>query len=188
MVSLFFPERVPLICTYRVLWERYNINHAKTVLANTKAGPLGFQNFTVVNCVESSAKVSVPWDGLYTDRSEGWGWTLFIWSRNWLTDAFSVSLEIDGKLQVGKTRSTCSSVRRRLVRALFHPSGKYTIWRGSFIVDMGRRESRHFCQSHVGIWPLLCCLFGYCLRRFLITSSDKGWKEKNISLVFMELW
>ena len=106
-----------------------------------------------------------------------------------LTDAFSVSLDINGKLltglKLGKTSSRHSFFRRVLTRAFFHSSGKYPIWRDLFAksVYTGSRESRHF-KSHVGIGSLLHCLFGDCLISFLTSSSVRGWEESNMSSSF----
>ena len=116
--------------------------------------------------------------------------TLFIWSLNWLTDTFSVSLEMNCKLltglKLGKTSSRPSFLRRDFTRAFFHSSWKYPIWRDLFTksVITGSRESRQCFKSHVGIGWLLHCLFGDCLISFLTSSSVVGWKERNISSSF----
>ena len=54
-------------------------------------------------------------------------------------------------------------------------------WLVTKSVDVGRRESRHSLKSHDGIGSLLPCLFGECFISFLISSSDRGWKESTIS-------
>ena len=120
----------------------------------------------------------------------GRGRTLFICVLNWSTDAFSVSLDINGKLLTGlkrgKTSSRPSFYRRGLTRAFIHSSGKCPIWRDLFTksVNTGSRGSRHSFKGHVGIGSLLHCLFGDCLISFLTSSSVRGWKERNMSSSF----
>ena len=84
----------------------------------------------------------------------------------------------------GKSSIPCF-VMRGLTRVLFQSSGKYPIWRDLLTksVNMGRRDSRHYFKSHVE--SLLHCLFGECLISFWTSSSDRGWKKRNISSYFI---
>ena len=75
-----------------------------------------------------------------------------------------------------------------LTGAFSHSSGKYPIWRDLFAksVNTGRWESMHSFKSHVGIGPLLHCLFGDCLISILTSSSVRRRKERNISSSFTD--
>ena len=85
---------------------------------------------------------------------------------NWLTYAFSASLEINGKLLTG-------------LKLVSNLKG-FVYWS----VNMGVGESRHSFKCHVGTGSLLHCLFGSCLISFLTSSYDRGSKERNISSSF----
>ena len=156
VVSCFFPERVPLICTCWVLWERYDVHHFKSVPPTPKPDPkvsnkilwsivsnaalrssmtrrvtFWSSMFSKISDCTFRSAVSVLWNGLLADWPDGRGRTLFIWSLNWLTDAFSVSLDINGKLLTGlklwKTSSRPSFFRRGLTWAFSTLQGSIQI-------------------------------------------------------------
>ena len=128
----------------------------------------------ISDCTFRSA-VSVLWNGLYAHWSDGRGRTLFIWSLNWFTDAFSVSLRVNGKLltglKLGKTSSMPSFFRRGLTRAFFHSSGKYPIWfEGICLIKVLIREA-----ENRGIPSRAMLELGHCCTVYLVIVWTVSW-------------
>ena len=105
------------------------------------------------------------------------------------TDVFSVSLEINGKLltglKLGKTSSRSSSFRRGLTRAFSIPQGSIQLEGICLLKVLIWAEDNRGIPSRAMLALGHCCIvLGDSLISFLTSSSERGWKERNISSYF----
>ena len=165
VVSCFFSERVPLICTCWVLWERYDVNHSKAVPPTPKP-ELKVSNKILWSIMSNAAlrssmtRTVTFWPSMFSKILD-------------CTFRSAVSLLWNGKLltglKLGKTSSMPSFFMSGLIRAFFTLQGSIQ-FEGNLFTKVLIRE-----EENRGIRSRAMLELGHCCTVYLVIVWSISW-------------